>query len=150
MQAVSRILAIDVGTKRIGLAMTDEMRIIASPFEVVPNDENFWDYLKKIVPFYSVQCFVLGKPVHDGENSFLPFVVSFGCRLAREFSFPIYWQDETLSSKETRLHLIASGKRGKKLKQNIDRYAAQAILASFLEVYEKNRGELFRPDKELL
>lgn len=147
---MSRILAIDVGTKRIGLAMTDELRIIASPFEVVSNDENFWGYLKKIVPFYSINCFVLGKPMHDGEHSFLPFVVSFGCRLAQEFSFPIYWQDETLTSKETRYYLIASGKRGKKLKQHLDRYAAQAILAGFLEGYEKNRAELFLPDKECL
>ncbi len=132
---MGRILGIDYGTKRIGLALTDEMRIIASPHETIPNNETFWTYLDKFIYSHNIDAFVVGVPFHDGENSFESHVLGFMRKLQRLHHLPIYLQDESLSSKESRDFLISTGKRGKKLKQKLDSFAAQSILSQFLQTY---------------
>lgn len=141
---MARLLGIDYGTKKIGLAVTDELRIISSPYDTQPNTPQFWGYLEKLVKDYNIDGFVVGKPLHDGENSFVKEVLRFVDELHQRFSFTIYLQDESLSSKESRSFLIQSGKRGKKLKQDLDKYAAQAILHNFLESYERGSIEMYK------
>ncbi|MGL4560770.1 MAG: Holliday junction resolvase RuvX [Brevinema sp.] len=143
---MGRLLGIDYGTKKIGLAITDELRMIASPFEVQPNDSKFWIYMETIIKNYHIDGFVVGTPLHDGENSFLSQVMVFIKTLHTKFSFPIYLQDESLSSKDSRSFLIASGKRGKKLKQDLDKYAAQAILHDFLLSLERGIITEYQPE----
>ncbi|MGL4388912.1 MAG: Holliday junction resolvase RuvX [Brevinema sp.] len=143
---MGRLLGIDYGTKKIGLALTDELRMIASPFDVVPNNEQFWITLEKLVRDYRIDGFVVGKPLHDGENSFVTTVMNFIHNLGSRFSFSIYFQDESLSSKSSRDFLISSGKKGKKLKQDLDKYAAQAILNDFLISSERGIIEEFQRD----
>ena len=140
---MSRLLGIDFGTKRIGMALTDELRIIASPHEVHPNNLEFWDYLSKSIITLNIGGFVVGTPLHDGESSIEPHILGFIRKLDRLFQLPIYLQDESLSSKESRDFLINTGKRGKKLKQNLDRYAAQLILSNFLQASERGQIQQF-------
>ncbi len=140
---MSRLLGIDFGTKRIGMALTDELRIIASPHEVHPNNLEFWDYLSKAILTLNIGGFVVGVPLHDGESAIEPHILGFIRKLDRLFQLPIYLQDESLSSKESRDFLINTGKRGKKLKQNLDRYAAQLILSSFLQASERGQIQQF-------
>ncbi len=139
---MARILGIDYGSKHIGLALSDEMRIIASPFETVSNDEKFWDYLQNIIQKNNIDAFVIGVPLHSGDNSFEPHVLGFMRKVKRLYGFPIYMQDESLSSKESRDFLISTGKRGKKLKQKLDSYAAQSILNEFLQK-DISKAEIF-------
>ncbi|MGL4394394.1 MAG: Holliday junction resolvase RuvX [Brevinema sp.] len=145
---MARLLGIDYGSKRIGLAMTDELRMIASPFEVIPNTLELWSFLDKLVKDYRIDGFVVGKPVHDGENSFETPVMHFTKKLSAQFPFPIYFQDESLTSKSSRDFLIGSGKRGKKLKQDLDKYAAQAILHEFLMASERGIVEEYQRDHD--
>ena len=140
---MSRLLGIDYGTKRIGMALTDELRIIASPHEVHPNNLEFWNYLSKAIHSHHIGGFVVGIPLHDGESTIEPHILGFIRKLDRLFQLPIYLQDESLSSKESRDFLINTGKRGKKLKQNLDRYAAQLILSNFLQASERGQIQQF-------
>lgn len=143
---MGRLLGIDYGTKRIGLALSDELRIIASPFDTHANTPEFWNYLDTIIKKNNIDGFVVGKPIHDGKNSFESQVLGFIRKLNRKFPYPIYLQDESLSSQESRSFLIQTGKRGKKLKQNIDRYAAQFILSSFLIASERGNIEQYKEE----
>lgn len=145
---MGRLLGIDYGTKRIGLAMTDAMRIIASPYETIPNDLQFWNYLDNIVKSYEITGFVVGIPLHNGDNSFEPHVLGFLRKLNKHFELPIYLQDESLSSVESREFLIQTGKRGKKLKQKLDQYAAQTILSRFLLESERRPLSPFVPSEK--
>jgi len=141
-----RLLGIDFGTNRIGLAITDELRIIASPFDTRLNDNNFWDYLLDLTLKNKITAYVIGKPYHDGENSFVSKVYQFTKELYKHSPLPIYFQDESLSSKESRSFLISSGKRGKKLKKDLDKYAAQVILNDFLLAYERGYIDQYQPE----
>lgn len=140
---MGRILGIDYGTKKIGLALTDEIRLFASPHETIPNNELLWNHLDRLICNYCIDAFVIGIPFHDKGNSFAPQVFGFIKKLKSLYNFPIYLQDESLTSKDSREFLIQTGKRGKKLNQNLDRFAAQAILSSFLQQYERGRVQLF-------
>lgn len=140
---MGRILGIDYGTKKIGLALTDEIRMFASPHETISNDLTFWTYLENLIKSHKIDAFVVGIPLHDQDNSFEPQVKGFIKKLHRSYDFPIYLQDESLTSKDSREFLINTGKKGKKLKQNLDRFAAQAILSAFLQQYERGRVQLF-------
>ncbi len=141
---MARLLGIDFGTKRIGLALSDETRIIASPFETIKNTPSIWEYFAKLIKEQNIDGFVVGIPHHDGDNSFEPHVLGFIRRLKRDYNLPIYLQDESLSSKESRDFLIQTGKRGKKLKEDLDKYAAQTILTQFLLSSERGQIEEFQ------
>lgn len=140
---MGRILGIDYGTKKIGLALTDEIRLFASPFETIPNNEQLWEFIDKLVNSHKIDAFVIGVPVHEKDNSFEPQVMHFIRKLNSIYDFPIYLQDESLTSKDSREFLIQTGKRGKKLKQDLDRYAAQAILSEFLQQFERGKVQIF-------
>ncbi len=142
-----RLLGIDYGTKRIGLAASDELQIIASPFDTIPNNENLWNSLELLIQKNNICAFVVGVPLHDGDNSFEPHVLGFLRKLKKTFNLPVYIQDESLSSKESRAFLISTGKRGKKLKQNLDKFAAQAILNDFMQ-RDRASAVLFEEDRD--
>ncbi|MGL4367097.1 MAG: Holliday junction resolvase RuvX [Brevinemataceae bacterium] len=142
---MGRLLGIDYGKKRIGLAVTDETRMIASPFSTQQNNELFWTYLSKLIPEYKIDGFVVGKPNHDYNNDFQEKVMIFSAKLHQQFQLPIYFQDESLTSKESMSFLIETGKRRKKLKQSLDQYAAQKILTEFLASYQRGMIDQFVP-----
>ncbi len=65
-----RILAIDYGTKRIGLAVTDPLNIFAYPLITLPNDSKFFERLKKIIDEYHIVKIILGYPLKEsGDES---------------------------------------------------------------------------------
>ncbi|MGL5956596.1 MAG: Holliday junction resolvase RuvX [Brevinema sp.] len=144
---MARILGIDYGTKKIGLALTDELRIIASPHSTQTNNENFWNFIKTLIIDQHIDGFVVGIPVHQEKNSFEPHVLGFIRKLQRTFNLPIYLQDESLSSRESRDFLLSTGKRGKKLSKSLDQYAAQKILSEFLQSLEQGKFVLFNEEK---
>ncbi|MGL4676203.1 MAG: Holliday junction resolvase RuvX [Brevinema sp.] len=144
---MARILGIDYGTKKIGLALTDSLRIIASPHSTQANNEQFWGFLKELITHQDIDGFVVGIPSHQEKNSFEPHVLGFIRKLQKHFSLPIYLQDESLSSKDSRTFLLSTGKRGKKLKQSLDQYAAQMILSEFLHHLERGKIVLFDEEK---
>ncbi len=133
---MGRILAIDFGKKRTGLAVTDDLQIIASGLTTVETD-NVFTFLRDYISKENVELFVVGKPKQmdnsDSESEVL--IVSFLEKLAKNFpQIPIKRVDERFTSKIAFQTMIDSGLK-KKQRQNkalIDEISATIILQSYL------------------
>jgi putative Holliday junction resolvase len=142
---MGRILAFDYGKKRIGLAVTDPMRIIASPLITVsPSEiESFLlDYLKKEV----VDEFVVGYPVqmNNKPSDSVKYIDPFLKRLAKLFpDKPLHLADERFTSKMALQTIIDGGvkKKERRDKKLADKISASLILQSFLEKRELSKGK---------
>jgi putative Holliday junction resolvase len=126
-----RILSIDYGTKRVGLAVTDPLKIIASALEMV--------FLKSYIESEEVEAFVVGMPVNlDGEDTNnTPHVKGFVKNLQKNFpEIPIHLHDERFTSKIALQAMISSGysKKDRREKGNIDKISAVIILQSYMEM----------------
>jgi len=134
---VARILAIDYGTKRIGLAVTDPLQIIANGLDTVLTP-NIFDYLKKYLETEQVECFVVGEPKHlDGNPSQIaPQVEKFIKELQKLFpDIKIEREDERFTSEDAKLAILQSGVKKKKRRDKglVDKVAATIILQDFME-----------------
>jgi putative holliday junction resolvase len=132
-----RILAIDYGSKRVGLAVTDPLQIIATALDTV-HSKDVIDYLKKYLQTEDVEAFVVGKPsnMQGNPTDASPLVEAFVNLLKKQFpEKPIHLQDERFTSKMALASMIASGtkKKDRQNKSNIDKVSAVIILQSYLE-----------------
>ena len=140
-----RVLGLDLGTKTLGLAISDKLGIIANPYKVIRYQEDDYDYLisqlKDIIQEEKVDKLVLGLP-KNMDNS-LGFAsqrsLNFKKRLDEELSIKTILVDERLTTKEAENFLIESNLRREKRKQVIDSAAAMIILETYLrsESHEK-------------
>lgn len=131
-----RILAIDYGAKRTGLAVTDPSKIIASALETVSTDK-LLEYLKKYTQTEVVEAFVVGMPKNlDGTaTDGTAYVERFVVELKNSFpETPIHLHDERFTSKMAMQTMIAGGmkKKDRQIKGNIDKISAVIILQSFM------------------
>ena len=134
---MSRILAIDYGAKRTGIAVTDPLGIIASPLDVVPTHtlERFLtDYFQK----EDVDKVIIGMPKNtDGsDTNATSLVQAFVNRFRKVFqSKELILHDERFTSKMALDAMIASGmsKKNRREKGNVDKVSATIILQSYLE-----------------
>ncbi len=131
-----RWLSIDHGTKKIGLAFSDELEILASPFEVWPQeDERTLDRLARLCKEEGVQALAVGLPRHkDGaESATAPASRAFGEALAARTGLPVRFVNEHLSSAEAERLLRERGVKPEKRKAMLDAAAAAVILSELLE-----------------
>ncbi|MEZ4799674.1 MAG: Holliday junction resolvase RuvX [Flavobacteriales bacterium] len=134
---MSKVLAIDYGMKRTGLAITDELRIIASPLETV-DTSNIFNYLEKLIVKEKIVDIVVGEARHlDGNASEITIEQQKFCdQLLKKFpSIVIHRIDEMFTSKLASQALIMGGmkKKDRQNKGNLDKVSAAIILQSFLE-----------------
>jgi putative Holliday junction resolvase len=134
---MGRILAIDFGTKRVGLAVTDPLRIIASPLETV-HAKDVIQYIKDYDATEGIDEIVLGMPKKlDGTSTnATQHVQNFHKNLKKQFpEKPVYLHDERFTSKIALDAMIAAGskKKDRREKGNIDKVSAAVILQSYLE-----------------
>ncbi len=132
-----RILAIDYGLKRTGLAVTDSLQIIASPLETVATHE-LMDFLKNYLTREEVEAFVVGLPkqTDNTASEIAPHVNGFVKRLQAQFpELPVHRVDERFTSIMAQQTLIMGGmkKKDRQNKANIDKVSAAIILQSFME-----------------
>lgn len=132
---MSKIIALDFGLKRTGIAITDEKQIIASPLTTVDSPQ-LMDFLKKLVLKEQIEIIVLGFPLRlDGSDSYITENVRILKEvLEQEFpSIPVVFQDERYSSASAMetIHLMGKTKH-KKDKKLVDRVAATIILSEYL------------------
>jgi putative Holliday junction resolvase len=132
-----RILAIDFGLTRTGLAVTDPARIIASALDTVPST-GLMDYLKRYVAKEKVEGFVVGLPCNlDGSpTDVTPNVHLFVSALKRQF--PGQWVetvDERFTSKMARRTMLDSGigQKARRDKGTVDRISATILLQGWME-----------------
>lgn len=131
-----RWLAIDHGTKKIGLAFSDELEILSSPFEVWPQEEaRTLDRLARLCREEGVQALAVGLPRHkDGvESATAPAARAFGEALAARTGLPLRFVNEHLSSAEAERLLRERGVKPEKRKLLLDAAAAAVILGEWLE-----------------
>ncbi len=137
-----RYLGLDLGTKTLGLALSDPLGMIASSYKILKHDEDYDRLillLKEEVQKNHVQAFVLGLPKNMnnsiGERGELALM--FQKKLTEAFSLPVYMQDERLTTKQAEDLLIANHTSRKKRKKVIDSLAATIILQSYLDRRER-------------
>ena len=136
---MGRIIAIDYGTKRVGLATTDPLKIIATALDTVHADDVL-QYLDDYCQKEDVECFVLGMPknLKSEDTNATPHVVGFERTLKKRFpSKQVHLIDERFTSKMAFDSMIASGasKKSRRNKGNIDKLSAVIILQSYMESF---------------
>jgi putative Holliday junction resolvase len=134
---MGRILAIDYGRKRVGLAVTDPLQIIASPLETV-HSKDVIQYLKDYDLAQNIESFVLGMPMNLNNQPTDATADAQQFERLLKKNFPekaVYLQDERFTSKMAMAAMIAGGmkKKDRREKGNIDKISAAIILQSFLE-----------------
>ncbi|MCX7882663.1 MAG: Holliday junction resolvase RuvX [Brevinematales bacterium] len=129
---MGRILAIDVGTKKIGLALTDPLRLIASPWGSLHRDTSLWSSLKSLCERESVDLIVVGYVALDYYGEATAMVKNFVAELKKVVDIPIEFQDESHSSQEAERYLRSRGRK-KSSREDRDSLAATCILWEYLE-----------------
>lgn len=132
-----RILAFDYGTKRIGIAVTDPLQIIATGLDTI-HPKDIIDYLKKFLQTEQTELFVVGEPLQmDGSPSqSTPHIKGFITLLKKHFpEIPIERIDERFTSKMASAVVAQSGfkKSDRRNKERLDTISATIILQTYLE-----------------
>jgi putative Holliday junction resolvase len=134
---MGRILAIDYGLRRVGLAVTDPMQMLAIPLDTIDTTKII-QYLKDYILRENVETIILGFPKNmDGNDTdATPIVEKFNIELNTNFpNIPIKLVDERLTSRMAKQTLIDAGykKKDRKNKKLVDTVAAALILQTYLE-----------------
>jgi putative Holliday junction resolvase len=135
-----RLLALDVGARRIGLAVTDELGITAQGLETLQRQNKRADFarLAEIVRQYSVAEIVVGLPLHMSgtEGAQAERMRHFAHELGQLTGLPVHLVDERLTSAEANRLLRDSDQRPERSRGVVDRMAAVLILQAFLAARE--------------
>ncbi len=134
---MGRILGIDYGTKRVGLATTDPLQIVTSPLETI-HAEDIFDYLANYIKTEDVEGIVVGMPLKsDGSaTDSTPHIIGFIRKLKKLYPhLTIAEEDEAFTSKMAVQAMIDGGmkKKDRQKKGNLDKLSATFILKSYLE-----------------
>lgn len=133
-----RILAIDWGEKRIGLAISSEDRVFAFPFRTLPNDgdDAVCEAIRHIVDLEGVSLVLVGMPLtgQGARGRQAEVIAAFTETLRTRLSVPVVFEDERLSTKAAERQLRQGRKRkGERADGILDQHAAQVILQGYLE-----------------
>ena len=136
---LGRILAFDYGTKRIGIAVTDPLRIIASGLDTVPTS-NVFNFLDQYLGQNEVDQFVVGEPMHaDGSPAQIAhLVVGFVRNLKKRYpNIPVQLIDERYTSEEAKQIIRESGlsKKKRRDKSLVDKVSAVIILQDYMDEF---------------
>ena len=132
-----RILALDHGSKRIGVAVSDETKTIAQPLEFIPAEPfaDFLERLKKLLVEKEIDLILVGLP-RNMDGSYGPAalkVQAFVAVLKMVITVPIKTWDERLTSAQANKILIQANVRRAKRKEKVDKMAAAILLQSYLD-----------------
>ena len=131
MAAINTILALDVGEKRIGVALANEIARLASPLTTLDNNDLVVGTIRELVAEHHVSCIVIGNPrnMQGNATAQTTFSHDFADRLG-DLGVPIVFQDESLTSVQAEAQLREQGQPFEK--QDIDSVAAALILRDYL------------------
>ena len=132
-----RILALDHGTRRIGVAVSDELKIIATPLEYIPAEpfSDFLKRLKEIIAEKEIELIIVGMP-RNMDGSYGPAalkVQEFIAVLKEVITVPMKTLDERLTTVQAQRFLIEGNVRRNQRKEKVDKTAAAILLQSFLD-----------------
>ena len=139
---MARIMGIDYGTKRVGIAVTDPLQIIANGLDTVATSDIF-EFLKQYLNEEEVEEIVVGMPLHlDGNPTYLsPVIEEFVAKINKLFpSLKVVTQDERFTSVDAKKIILQSGAKKKKRRDKslVDKVSAVLILQEYLETKREN------------
>ena len=139
---MTRILSIDFGDKRVGIALSDVLKIIAKPFDTIENKSNKFviDEILNLADEKNVEKIIIGLPLTmKGKHSIqTQKVLDFIDLFKKNTSIPIIKYDERLSSLEAKKSLIKQGIKTGHNKSEVDKTAAAIFLQSYLDSNDNN------------
>jgi putative holliday junction resolvase len=145
----NRSMGLDVGDKKIGVSLSDPSRTLASPLTTIirNSDEQAIDDIIKLVVKHNVEQIVVGLPysLNGDIGKQARKVLEFKEKISQSIVADIVMQDERLSSVSANQRLREAGKKGNKLKSEMDAAAATIILQSYLDEKDPNSG-MIQPD----
>jgi putative Holliday junction resolvase len=143
---VGRLLGVDYGTVRMGLAMCDESQRWVTPLDTYARSNERLDeqFLSELMSREQIRGIVLGLPIHsDGQESQKSREVrDFQLWLTRFTDLPCTFQDERFTTAEAQRLLKAAGLKHSQRKKQVDRLAAHLILEHYLESRRNRSGQL--------
>ena len=140
---MGRIIGIDYGTKRVGVAVTDPLHMLASGLITVGSHE-ILDFLSDYMLKEKVDAIVLGLPkkMNNTDSESLQYIRQFETALNRRFpGLPVIWIDERFTSHLAMDAMIRGGmkKKDRQVKGNLDKISAAIILQTYLEQLNYNK-----------
>ena len=137
MKEEYRILGIDFGLKRIGLALTDPLLTFSYPYTTILNDNSLWDNLKSVIVEKNVNKIILGFPKKSkrADKDITKNVLEFKNELSLKFNLEIIFWDESYTSEMAKQIVIKSVAKKSKRKDKglIDQNSAAIILQEYLD-----------------
>ncbi len=135
---MARIIAIDYGGKRTGIAVTDPLQIIATGLETIPSHELI-PFLKKYMEQEQVELIIIGMPINldDTDTHGTPGAKNAIARIQKAFpQVPVKMVDERFTSKMAKTAMLEMGmkKKDRQVKGNVDVIAATIMLQEYMEV----------------
>ncbi len=136
-----RYMGLDVGSKTVGVAVSDPFGWTAQGVEIIPIDEELEEFgldrLGELIVEYKVEALVLGLP-KNMNNTIGPRAEAsqkYGQLVIDRFDLPVFYQDERLTTVQAERMLIANDVSRKKRKKVIDKLAAVLILQNYLDAH---------------
>lgn len=140
-----RALGLDIGEKRIGVAISDPSGTVATPLKVVATADALGDarVLRRFVDDYEVELIVIGLPLSlDGsEGPQAAQTRSIAERLVRSLDIPVEYHDERLSSTQAKRAMTEAGVSDKAKRGSVDMVAASLFLQSYLDARRSSHSE---------
>ena len=137
------LVGLDLGTKTLGVAVSDRLKIIASPLSTIQRNGTKKDLLKlqEILNDYEIGGFIVGLPLSldNSDNQQTQLVRNFNKELINFFMLPSVFWDERFSSDVIFNEMRKSNMSTNKIKNKLDQQSASYILQGYLERYRKNK-----------
>ena len=146
-----RVLAIDYGLRRMGLAVSDPLGVTAQGLRTLEHSTRDGDLKKlaRLVGEYEVSRVIVGNPLHldGGVTAMSEKSAQFAERLRRRLSCPVDLWDERLSTAQAEASLREMDAKRSTRRKNVDRMAATLLLQSYLDCHPvpSGKGEVFSP-----
>jgi putative holliday junction resolvase len=141
---MERIMAIDFGERRIGLALSDPTLLFAYPYETVLNDDKLWGKLKGIIEEKEVKKILLGYPLKfdNSRTHATAGVEKFKAEIEKRFKLEVELWDERFTSEMAKESILQTVTKKSKRREKglVDRTAAAIILQEYLDEKGKNRS----------
>ncbi len=137
------LVGLDLGTKTLGVAVSDRLKIIASPLSTIQRNGTKKDLLKlqEILNDYEIGGFIVGLPLSldNSDNQQTQLVRNFNKEVINFFKLPSLFWDERFSSDIIFKEMRKSNMSTNKIKNKLDQQSASYILQGYLERYRKNK-----------
>jgi putative Holliday junction resolvase len=136
-EKIQRVLAIDYGSKRIGLALSDPLLIFSYSYKTILNDDKLWYNLDQVIKEKEVVKIILGMPYQENGklSSNAPMILKFKEALSKKYSIDIIEWDESQTSERAKEIIIQTvpGKKKRRDKGLIDKGSASIMLQEYLD-----------------